>query len=71
MNQHKSTILLALKKFRGDDLERAQKNFKIMTPEQMQEQHGESGLTRQELLSQCETHTKAVEEATAWVEKNL
>lgn len=54
---------------RGDDYERAKLAFDRMTPEQMQEQYGQSGKTRQQVLDryrqyteQCDAAIKAFEE---------
>lgn len=43
-------ILKAIHAYTGDDLERARMSFIQFTPRQMQEQHGQSGRTRQEVL---------------------
>jgi hypothetical protein len=50
----KQLALSALESKRGDDLFRARNAFKNMTPKQMQEQHGESGRTRAEILAEYE-----------------
>jgi hypothetical protein len=39
-----------------DDLHRVRARFHGLTPSQMQEQHGESGVTRQVILSEYEEH---------------
>ncbi len=36
----------------GDDLERARRAFNGLSPEQMQENYGQSGRTRQEILDE-------------------
>lgn len=43
-------IRRAIRNTDSDDLERAQWAFRQFTPEQMQEQHGQSGDTRQQVL---------------------
>ena len=40
----------AMDQYKGDNLERARHAFRGMTPEQMREQHGHSGKTRQQIL---------------------
>ena len=56
----------ALRSMMGDDLERARMAFRHCTPEQMKEQYGFSGKTRQEVLDGYEAHraklTRALEE---------
>ncbi|HEX4841342.1 MAG TPA: hypothetical protein VFV60_04180 [bacterium] len=61
--QTKQIILSALQQYRGDNYERAQSAFSGLTPTQMQEQHGQSGQTRQEILDGYRTHVKAVQQA--------
>lgn len=53
----------------GDDLARARAAFRGMTPEEMQRQHGESGLTRAQVLAGYEDEDRAVREALAWLER--
>ena len=48
--QGKERLLKALSWTKGDNLERAQLEFKHYSREQMELQHGQSGLTRQEVL---------------------
>lgn len=66
-NDHKSLILESLQRMKGDDLYRARAAFKGLTPEQMKEQHGYSGLTRQEILDGYEAHEARVDAAINWV----
>lgn len=63
----KRVVLSALSQYRGDDYERASHAFRGLTPTQMQEQHGASGQTRQEILDGYREHVKAVEAAVAEV----
>jgi len=67
MEQYKALAIHAVKSIQGDDLYRARAAFKYCTPEQMQEQHGQSGKTRAEVLAQYELHHKAAEETLAWL----
>ena len=63
----KSTLLRALSRERGDDLIRAQHAFHNMTPQQMKEEHGCSGKTRQQILDSYQQHTAEVDRAIGWV----
>lgn len=67
MNQPKETALQALSQFMGDDYLRARHAFSRYTPEQMEEQHGESGHTRAEILQGYEDHVAKVDAAIEWV----
>lgn len=60
-------ILSALRQYAGDDSARAQMAFKNCTPAQMQEQYGESGSTRQEILDGYAEHNARVHAARDWV----
>lgn len=70
MNEHKETIYQALSQMRGDDLERAKRAFWGMSEKQMQEQHGQSGKARSQIVAEYESHNRKVELAEAWV-RNL
>ncbi len=54
----------ALGRARGDDLERAECAFRGMTAEELDEQYGQSGRTRQQILDEyresAARHTRAV-----------
>jgi hypothetical protein len=50
MQQAFKRIRQALERDKGDDLERAKRQFWSCTPDEMQEQYGQSGLTRAEIL---------------------
>lgn len=63
MNAIQDTILKALAHYRGDDLERAEREFRGK-PDGM---HGQSGQTRSEILGGCRAHVVKVEAAIAWV----
>ena len=64
----KETIKRALERYRGDDYERASMAFRGLTPEQMQEHHGWSGQTKQEILDGYRQHVEAVAIALEEVE---
>lgn len=63
----KDTILQALRNYRGDDLVRVRNAFRGMTPLQMAHPHGESGMTRQEVLDTYVRHEADVDAAMEWV----
>jgi hypothetical protein len=43
-------IQRAIRSYSGDDLERARRAFRGLSPEEMEELHGESGQTRRQIL---------------------
>lgn len=65
----KQLALEGLRRLRGDDYERAQSAFRNLTPTEMQLQHGESGHTREEILTGYRDHVKRVEKAIAEVQR--
>lgn len=67
-SEHKKLALQALYQMLGDDLIRARNAFHRYTPEQMREQHGESGKTRISILMEYEAHDAKVKAAIAWLE---
>jgi hypothetical protein len=67
MSKNKELALRGLSYLRGDDLERARAAFRGLTSRQMQEQYGQSGQTRQQILDGYEQHAREVEGAVAWV----
>ena len=50
---------------RGDDLYRARSAFRNFTPEQMNEFHGQSGFTRQQIVDQYVAFEAKCDEAKA------
>lgn len=67
MNEHQKLAISALSNMMGDNTERARAAFRNLTPEQMQEQHGQSGRTRAQILSEYEEHDAKVQAAIDWV----
>jgi len=63
----KELAIKALENMKGDDLYRTQMAFRGMTQKQMQEQYGESGKTRSQILSDYQTREDRVNAAIAWV----
>jgi hypothetical protein len=68
MNPHKELALEALRNMIGDDLYRAECAFAGMTQKQMQEQHGQSGRTRQQIIDGYRQHDRKVREAIQWLD---
>lgn len=65
--ENKKTTLKALDQMRGDDLYRARSEFAEFTPAQMNEQHGQSGKTRAQILEEYEAHDAKVQAAMDWI----
>lgn len=66
-NKHKELALKALIQMRGDDYYRASTFFQRKTPEQMQEQHGQSGKTCAEILAEYKDHYDQTNAAIDWL----
>lgn len=67
MNEHQALIIRALEGLKGDDTYRAKMAFRGLTPEQMRQQYGESGRTREEIVADYERRDAEVDAAIAWV----
>lgn len=67
MKQHKDLAIRALSSMRGDDLERAKSAFRNCTQIEMQQQYGQSGKTRAEIIAEYEAHSAKIDAAIAWV----
>lgn len=67
IEKHKGIIAAALSRFRGDGFAKANLEFSRMTPEQMQEPYGDSGLTRAEVLRNYADWERRVDAAAEWV----
>jgi hypothetical protein len=63
----KQTALQALEQMKGDDSYRARIAFRGLNDKQMQEQHGQSGKTRAQILAEYEAHDQKVQAAIDWV----
>jgi len=63
----KKTTLRYLEGARGDDLYRASAAFRGMTLYQMNEQYGESGKTRQQIIDGYEEREREIDAAIEWV----
>jgi hypothetical protein len=59
----------ALKQMKGDDLQRARNAFwRYLNSPAMDEQHGESGKTRAQILAEYEQQEAEIEAAIRWVQ---
>ncbi len=67
----RAVTLAALTAYRGDDAARARREFRGLTPEQMQEQHGQSGKTRAEVLATYEQREAKVNAAIVFITRAL
>jgi hypothetical protein len=66
--ESKNVIFRALESYRGDNLARAKHAFSRCTPEQMGQQYGQSGQTRNEILAGYQEHHDRVTQALREVE---
>jgi hypothetical protein len=69
MNNHAQAAVYALECARGDDLYRARNAFRNCTQAQLDEQYGESGRTRREILAGYEAHEARINAAIEWVKR--
>lgn len=65
--KRKEIVLAALGMWRSDDFERAKQAFGSLTTKEMQQQHGQSGKTRQEIFDAYKQHVDNYEEVKAAV----
>ncbi len=63
----KQLAIQALENMRGDDLYRARAAFRRCSPQQMNEQYGESGKTRAQIIAEYEAFESKVNAAIDWV----
>lgn len=67
LNTHAEIAIQALQQMKGDDTFRARAAFQGLTPKQMKEQHGGSGVSRAEILADYEARDARIDAAIAWV----
>lgn len=67
MNEHKKIAIHALENMKGDDAYRAEYAFRGLSPDQMKQQHGQSGKTRAEILDEYRAHDAKIDAAIAWI----
>ena len=65
----KQRALYALERMKGDDAERARRNFRGFSSDQLELPHGQSGKSRREILECYEQHEKEVQQAIDWVNR--
>lgn len=63
MNEHIQLAISALQNLKGDDLYRARVAFRNCTPDELAEQYGQSGRTRNQILGEYEAHEQKVQRA--------
>jgi hypothetical protein len=63
----KEYVLRVMRDAQGDDLERATLSFRGLSNKQMQEQHGQSGLTRQQVLDEYREQRRLHRAAIDWL----
>jgi hypothetical protein len=69
MNEHQRLAIEGLERMRGDDLVRCKHNFRtIIGTDLMNEEHGRSGQTRQEVMDGYQQHSDSIDAAIKWVE---
>lgn len=67
-NEHRELAIRALKNSRGDDLARAEHAFRLCSPAELDQEYGQSGRTRQQILDDYRQHAERVDAAIRWVE---
>ncbi len=65
----KAMCLRAMANSMGDDLERARSAFRGLSSAEMGHQYGQSGRTRQEIITEYEIDRAKRTEALAWLER--
>lgn len=61
--ESRRVILDALARHKGDNFARAKHAFSNCTPEQMDQQYGQSGMTRREIMAEYQAHADACDKA--------
>ncbi len=67
MEEYRQMAIRALENLKGDDSYRAKMAFRNFTPEQMQQEHGLSGLTRQSILDGYLNSEAKIDKAIKWL----
>jgi len=66
--QAKEYVVGVMRASRGDNLERARRAFRGLTLKQMDEEYGQSGVPRSEILREYEDQRKRHTEAEIWLD---
>lgn len=67
MKEPRKVVRDALQNLRGDDLERAEKEFMNYSEEELDKKYLQSGKTCREILSKYQEHRKEIDNAILWV----
>ena len=67
MNRHQLIAIEALEQMKSEDLARCRRAFRSYTPEEMQEEYGNSGDTCAEVLAGYERADAKIQAAINWV----
>ena len=67
MNDHQLLAIQSLQNMRSDDTFRARAAFLGMSESDMQKEHGHSGKTRAQILSEYECSDARIDAAIAWI----
>ena len=67
----KDFVVQCIERARGDDLCRARAAFKHFSPDKMEEEHGQSGRTRQQVLDGHIEHNRKCDVAITVVKRHL
>ena len=67
MEEYRQMAIKALKNQKGDDSYRAKMAFRNCTPEQMQQEYGQSGETRQAILDGYLNRDAKIDRAIEWL----
>lgn len=65
----KALAIRAMEQSMGDDLERAKSAFRNLSPQEMTQQYGHSGMTRQEIVDGYQRDRDERKEALEWLRK--
>ncbi len=63
----KEYVLSVMRNAQGDNLERATNAFRGLSPAQMEEQHGQSGQTRHQILEEYHEQRRLHQAAIDWL----
>jgi hypothetical protein len=65
--EYRHIAIMAVASQKSDDAYRAQMAFSKYTKEQMQEEHGQSGRSRQQILDEYLNHNVKMDKVIAWL----